>query len=210
MADWWDVMLSRHSADGTTIDGSNGLSKFLIRSDRKFITTLIFRMAAVGCHMMKVHRVQVDQFVQPFPQIVVLNWLKTSFFPPSPAVFFPACHPGLQPLADIFAVGVKINKTGAFEGQQPLDDRRQFHAVIGGVGFRTKAFHFFSRGDMAEDKRPSTGAGIAAATAVGVKLHPRQADGVLTTHPLGPDFPRDGAKRQQIPWPSLASGVGSA
>ena len=85
---------------------SNFLPKLLIRCHRQFIAAFVFWMAAVGGDVMKVHRVQFDQLIQPFPQVVILNRLEAPFFPPPPAVLFPARHPGLQALADIFAVGV--------------------------------------------------------------------------------------------------------
>ena len=87
----------------------------------------------------------------------------------SPAPGFPSFQPTCDTLPDVFAVKVEVNQARAVQGLQGLDDGLQFHAIVGGVGL-TAAQTFFCLA-VAHVHTPSTGAGVAFASAIGVDGH---------------------------------------
>jgi hypothetical protein len=103
---------------------------------------------------------------QPLPEIDVLDWLTVGGFPVAP---LPGRQPFSHTLHDVLAIGANAYPHRAFQGLQAMDDRQQFHAVVGGVRFATGQFLFMP--PVTQQRAPTTGAGIAGTSTVGEQKH---------------------------------------
>ena len=107
-----------------------------------------------------------DQMIELLPKVGIFNRLLGGS---SPALGFPAVDPLRDALANIFAVQVNRQLAGSLQCQKSLDDRCQFHAVIGCLWFSAKQFpHMLTR---SHQNAPTAWARIAFARAIGVDFN---------------------------------------
>ena len=111
------------------------------------------------------HVVTARLLDEPLPEVAVGDGLLLGVFP---AVLFPARPPAVaEAVHDVGAVGVHTYAAPPGDRQEPLDDRGQLHALVGGLGLAARHHPFF--GAVDDEGGPAAGAGIAATGAVGVE-----------------------------------------
>ncbi len=71
-------------------------------------------------------------FIKYLPEVCILDRFFVGGFP---AASFPVMDPFGYAVADIIAVGKHIHGAGLFELFQRPDGGREFHTVVGGMGF---------------------------------------------------------------------------
>ena len=108
--------------------------------------------------------------VQLFPQILIENRLLGAG---PPAIALPAVDPLRDPIFHVLGICNDLYLTGFAHSLQSLDDSRQLHPIVGGVGRRPCQFPRMAV--VAQDAGPSSGAGIAEAGPVRNKLNLLQA-----------------------------------
>src|SRR5262249_30494492 len=113
-------------------------------------------MARMPAHPVPTHRMRDERCVEPLPEIDVLDWLLVGG---APAVGLPFLDPGGDPVAQILAVGVKVDEARPLERFERGDGRHQLHTVVGRVLFT--AGEFLLGLTEFEDRAPAAWAGIA-------------------------------------------------
>lgn len=112
-----------------------------------------------------------QQRIEFLPQIHVLHRLPRGGFP---TLGFPALHPFGNAFANVFAVHVDTDTAGPLEGLERLNDGCKLHAVVGGQGLATT--EFFGGSARLQENSPSTRAGVAFASTIGVNNDVIQED----------------------------------
>ena len=101
--------------------------------------------------------------IQGLPEFLVRNRLAGRGFP----VFaLPLGHPGLDALLHILGISHDQNPAGAIQAAQGLDNRCQFHSIVGGVDLSTE--YLFLLIAVFQQRPPATWTRIALASAIGV------------------------------------------
>ena len=111
--------------------------------------------------------VNLEQFIEPFPEIDVFYLAPAVFRFATPAVLFPVFHPTGNALANVAAVGDQLDGGWAVERFEPLDYSHHFHTVVGCFRLAATSLDFLARGRMSEYKSPSTRSRVSAASTVG-------------------------------------------
>src|SRR5689334_5748426 len=100
------------------------MSALIVRfSAGKRIDPVIFGMPAVALDPVPVDPVRSRGLDELLPKIGILHWLSVRSLP---AVLPPLVDPARDPVADILAVGVKLDPARAFQRLQSLDRGEQF------------------------------------------------------------------------------------
>ena len=135
----------------------------------KCINSVVFRVAAVTFHPApfdSVRRRGRDKFL---PQLGILDRLLVRS---APAVALPIVDPARDPVADIDAVGVKLDAARPGKCLEPFDRGDQFHAIVGGQRFAARQLALLVV--LPKQNAPAAGPRIAAAGAIGEQLDFRQ------------------------------------
>ena len=141
-------------------------SKILFRQQsrdapvREVVGAFIPRMSGVAFDPMPVDAVPEvgGQRIEASPQVHVFHAV--------PATASPARHPFRHASPHVLAVRPDVHGAGAFEGLQRPYGRREFHAVVRGLGFAAVEFLFTA---VRQQKcAPTAGAGVALAGPVNI------------------------------------------
>lgn len=115
----------------------------------------------------ELHVVSGQQFVELFPIFHVQHGLQLFSRFSLPAVSFPAGHPRLTPLGDVGAVRDDLHPCPSTQLLKSLDNRLQFHSVVGGFRITTTELFFFPAGGVSKNAGPTAGTWVSTAGAVG-------------------------------------------
>src|SRR5687768_14095054 len=108
----------------------------------------------------------IAQLVERAPEVLVLDRFVVRG---APAAFFPLMDPVADPELHILRIGVEPDAARLAQRFQRADDRRQLHAVVGGMRFAAEQLP--RPAFVLQQRAPSARAGIALAGAIGVDLH---------------------------------------
>ena len=114
--------------------------------------------------------VPLELSVETFPEFDILDVNQLFPVPPLPAVGFPFRHPLGNPFADVDTVGENLDRAGAFQCRQSLDDGFQFHLVICCHWQGPRLFNLLAAGEVTKDEAPATRSGISAAATIGEQV----------------------------------------
>src|SRR3954469_7833949 len=106
---------------------------------------------------------------QLLPQLRILDRLLVRR---APAIALPVVNPARDPIADILAVGMKLDAARPFQGLERLDRRHQLHAVVGRERLAARDLPLLFT--HAQECRPAARARVPAAGAVGEYLDERK------------------------------------
>ena len=106
---------------------------------------------------------------QLLPQLGILHRLLVGG---APAVALPVVDPARDPVADIDAVGVKLDAARPGKCLEPFDRGDQFHAIVGGQRLAARQLALLVA--LPKQNAPAAGPRIAAAGAIGEQLDFRQ------------------------------------
>lgn len=104
--------------------------------------------------------------VKRHPQILILDWFFCRRFP---AAFFPAVHPVVNALEYVFRIGIQRHVAAIFQRAERLDNGRQLHAIVGGLGLATE--NIFTMVAPYQQCAPATNTGIPPAGAICINLN---------------------------------------
>ena len=141
-----------------------------ISLDRHPVDAVVLCMPAVAGDAGVFHLMAMQQLIQSLPQFSVLQFRELRPFLTSPAVGLPLSHPLAETFADVDAVGEQLDVRGALELLQAANHGHEFHSVVGGQRFAARLLDLLAGRGVTENERPTSGAGIAAARAVGEEL----------------------------------------
>src|SRR5690606_10781093 len=112
------------------------------------------------------HPVPLPCLVQRLPQLGILHRLSVGG---PPAIPLPVLYPPGNAVAQIVAVGVKVDLAGLLQRVQRLDGGNELHAVVGGGRLPTRKLLLHTV--VAQDGAPAAWAGISGTGAVGEHVH---------------------------------------
>ncbi len=136
--------------------------------DSEFIDPLVLWMTVMTTHPMEADDMELAEFIQLLPEINILYRLLSRSLPSSS---FPAVDPFLEPLEYILGVGIELHEAWHLEIGQPLDDRLEFHAIVGGVAFSAGLFALFACSGVDEEVCPPAWTGIPGARSIGEEVN---------------------------------------
>ena len=111
-----------------------------------------------------------EQSVEPLPKFDVLDRHPTRAVFAFPTVLLPIGHPTGAAVGDILAVGDDLDGRRARQRLQPGDDGHHLHLIVGRVRGSTREFFFGAGRSMSQNTAPTTGTGVAAASAIREEL----------------------------------------
>jgi hypothetical protein len=126
-------------------------------------------MPGVALHPTPVDLVLAIQFEQSLPQVLIGDRLAAFRFP---AFTLPVFQPALlEGVLEVHRIGVQLHTARLFESGECMDRSGQFHAVVGGIKFRTGklAAMVVCVGD--QHCAPAPGSGIRGARTIGVDFN---------------------------------------
>ena len=115
-----------------------------------------------------------QKLIEQFPQRFVFDRLPCFAVTSSPMIGFPTSQPFAATLGNVNAVGDNFNFRSGVQSLNPVDDRLQFHLIIGRERFASGKLFLGPGGQMFENAGPSTGTRISTASPIGEDLHVRQ------------------------------------
>src|ERR1017187_4595308 len=136
------------------------------RARGQFVAAIVVGMVGVPLGPRPPCLVTGHLFVEGLPQILVEDRLLGGG---QPALAFPAVDPRGDAVFDVLRIGDHLHLALFAERLQPLNRRREFHAVIGSVLLRIP--NLFLQIVEAQDGGPTAWPGIAEAGAVGDDLN---------------------------------------
>src|ERR1051326_9585437 len=145
---------------------------------RQLIGALVLGMTLMAFPPVPVDPLRGCPRLQALPEIDILHRLLVGRFP---AALLPLGKPAGDAILEIDAVRIEGHRRRPLERLQRRYGRHPLHAVVGGGGFPAGGFAFAISGS--QDGTPATGAGIAAARAVGEDFHAWQGAGVHESSP---------------------------
>jgi hypothetical protein len=132
------------------------------------IDAVVLGVAAVTLYPMPfdpMGRGGVDQFL---PKLGILDRLLVGR---PPSVLPPFVDPAGDPVADVIAVGVKLDPARLGKRLEPFDRSNKLHAIIGRQGLAAGDFAFLVA--HSKERGPAPGTGVSAARTVGEDLDVR-------------------------------------
>ena len=132
------------------------------------IDAVVLWMSAMTLHPMPFDSVRRRSIEQLLPELRVLDRLLVRRAPP---VLAPFVDPSGDPIADVNAIGVKVDTTWPLERRQAFYGGLQLHAVVGRKRFASTNLAFLVA--HAQKHRPAPWPGISAAGTVSEHLHCR-------------------------------------
>ena len=163
--------VERTAKDSDTHNCVLFLEVFLVSGDGQAIDAIVFFVPAMSGHASVFYFVALHLFVEPFPEIDVFDFFELAAFFSFPAVTFPFDHPLGDAFADVNAVGEYFDIARTFQSGKPLNHGLQFHLVVGCHRHSAGSFDLFTAGEVPEDKSPTAGARVSAATAIGKQMN---------------------------------------
>ena len=121
-------------------------------------------------HPVEPHLVRFKLGQQGFPQVAVQHGLSLPLLRRlAPAVGLPVLQPTLvNGIYSVAGIRVYLHLARARKRPQTFYDRRELHAIVGGIGMAARQFLLDTA--VAEDSPPAPRSGIAGAGAIGVEL----------------------------------------
>ena len=135
---------------------------FVRRSARQGVNAVVFRVAAVTFDPVPFDSVRRCGGDELLPKLGILDRLLVGG---APAVPLPIVDPLCDAVANVNAVGVKLDPARPFQRFEPTDRGKQLHAIIGRQGLATGELTLLAA--HAQENPPATRARVAAAGAVG-------------------------------------------
>ena len=137
----------------------------MIGGDGETVAPLVEGMAGMPLEPVESDTVPAPEGEEFLPEIGVLDLRESLLLP----IEEPALRDGLH---DIGRIAPDLDgRMRPFDGFQPLDDRQQFHPVVGRQ--REPAAHFLLQPGTLQHGTPAAGSGIPGCGAVGVQVYDR-------------------------------------
>src|SRR6202162_2955745 len=134
--------------------------------DSQRVTTFVIRLPGVSSDVYPGHLVVAGQLIELLPQIPIRHWLSSGG---SPAVGLPPRKELGNSPAYILGVGQHGDLAGTLQSPQPLNDRDQFHPIVGRVRHTTVQDPLMLTAP--KDARPASGTAVPEARTVSGDLN---------------------------------------